>query len=43
VLAALATESEQQMEDLICRGRDQPVEQWMNFLRTPFPSGGSGL
>jgi len=42
-LAALAKESERQMEDLIRRRLAMPIEQRMNFLRKRLPGGGSCL
>jgi hypothetical protein len=42
-LAALAAESERQLEELIRRRLAMPIEQRMNFLRKRLPGGGSCL
>jgi hypothetical protein len=42
-LAALAAESNRQLEDLIARRLDMPLEERMNFLRRRLPGGGSCL
>lgn len=42
-LAALAKESDRQMEELIRRRLALPVEKRMNFLRKRLPGGGSCL
>jgi len=42
-LAALAAESERQLDDLIRRRLALPVEKRMNFLRKRLPGGGSCL
>jgi hypothetical protein len=42
-LAALQAESERQLEDLIRRRLEMPIEQRMNFLRKRLPGGGSCL
>jgi len=42
-LAALAAESDRQLEDLIRRRLALPIEQRMNFLRRRLPGGGSCL
>jgi len=42
-LAALAAESDRQLEDLIARRLDMPLEKRMNFLRRRLPGGGSCL
>jgi hypothetical protein len=42
-LAALAAESDRQLEDLIARRLALPVEKRMNFLRRRLPGGGSCL
>lgn len=42
-LAALATESDRQLEELIARRLALPVDKRMNFLRRRLPGGGSCL
>jgi hypothetical protein len=42
-LAALAAESDRQLEELIARRLALPLEQRMNFLRRRLPGGGSCL
>jgi len=42
-LAALAKESDRQLDELIARRLAMPVEQRMNFLRRRLPGGGSCL
>jgi len=42
-LAALAAESDRQLEELIARRLALPVEKRMNFLRRRLPGGGSCL
>jgi len=42
-LAALAAESDRQLEDLIRRRLALPIEKRMNFLRRRLPGGGSCL
>lgn len=42
-LAALARESERQLDDLIRRRLAMPLEQRMHFLRRRLPGGGSSL
>ena len=42
-LAALAAESDRQLEELILRRLAMPIEQRMNFLRRRLPGGGSCL
>jgi len=41
--AALAAESDRQLDDLIHRRLALPVEARMNFLRRRLPGGGSSL
>lgn len=41
--AALARESDAQLEDLIRRRLAMPIEARMNFLRRRLPGGGSSL
>jgi hypothetical protein len=42
-LAALAKESDRQLDELIARRLALPIEQRMNFLRRRLPGGGSCL
>jgi hypothetical protein len=42
-LAALARESDRQLDDLIRRRLAMPLEQRMHFLRRRLPGGGSSL
>jgi hypothetical protein len=42
-LAALAAESDRQLEELIARRLALPVDKRMNFLRCRLPGGGSCL
>jgi hypothetical protein len=42
-LAALAAESDRQLEELIARRLALPLEKRMNFLRRRLPGGGSCL
>jgi hypothetical protein len=42
-LAALAAESDRQLDDLIRRRLALPLEKRMNFLRKRLPGGGSCL
>lgn len=42
-LAALARESDRQLEELIARRLALPLEKRMNFLRRRLPGGGSCL
>lgn len=42
-LAALAAESDRQLEELIARRPALPMEKRMNFLRRRLPGGGSCL
>lgn len=42
-LAALARESDRQLDDLIRRRIAMPLEQRMHFLRRRLPGGGSSL
>jgi hypothetical protein len=42
-LAALAAESDRQLDELIRRRLALPLEKRMNFLRKRLPSGGSCL
>ena len=43
MLAALAKESDRQLEELIRRRLALPLEKRMNFLRKRLPGGGSCL
>lgn len=42
-LATLAKESDRQLDELIARRLEMPIEQRMNFLRRRLPGGGSCL